>query len=114
VVTAEPLATNPVLNQPLFSKSRLADGTHTLFIQVLNVSSASPFAVDYFIIKPPTTAPFTVPSASTSVSALSTEKDVVNGSTKGASKATVGVLAGVFGVAVFILLCIIAFFIVII
>jgi len=110
VVTAEPLAPDPVLNQPLFSTSGLADGPHTLNVTVTNVQSASPFAVDYFIVKPGT--PSAAPSPSASV--ISPEKAISVTPSKSSSRATVGILAGVLGSIIFVLLCVVAFFIVIV
>ncbi|KAJ7255869.1 hypothetical protein B0H12DRAFT_1233025 [Mycena haematopus] len=104
VVTTEPLATVLVGNQPLFSTSGLANGTHSLAIEVLNVSSAAPFSVDYFIVHSVLPSTTSSPPGST--------KSLEKGTDKSSSRRTMGILAGVLGAVVFILICVTAFFIV--
>jgi len=105
-VTAEPMATEPILNQPLFSASQLSGDMHTLVINVTDVQTESPFSIDYFIVTPPLPQASVIPPDPTeAVSSLSSKPQ--------ASGATVGILAGVLGSVVFILLCLCAFFFVI-
>jgi len=120
--TAQPMATQAILNQPLFSSPQLSrDTTHSLLINVTHVQSASPFSIDYFIVTPSTPSlsfPFS-PSASASASgsaALPKSSLEVSNSTGKVemSQATVGILAGVLGSVIFVLLGVSLFFYVII
>jgi hypothetical protein len=118
VVTAEPLAAGPIPNQPLFSASGLSNGLHTLNVTVTAVDSASPFAVDYFIVKPAATSLPPSPSAassplSPSASVILPVKATNDAPTKSSSGMMAGILAGVLGAVIFVLLCVVAVFIVI-
>jgi len=119
--TAEPMATQAILNQPLFSASQLSRDTHSLFINVTNVQTASPFSIDYFIVLPSTPSlpsplsPSASASASGSAVSPKSSLEVSSGAGKvEMSQATVGILAGVLGSVIFILLGVSLFFYVII
>lgn len=101
--TAEPLAAKPILRQPLFSASHLSNGTHTLVVNVTDVQAASPYSIDFFFVSPMPSSP--APSSSSSLAPSSASSVVA----AHASNATVGILAGILGSAVFILLCLTAF-----
>ncbi|KAJ6459718.1 hypothetical protein C8R47DRAFT_131657 [Mycena vitilis] len=117
VITAQPLASTTIPNQPLFFASGLPLGTHSLFVNVTDVQSASPFSVDYFILNLKPTAvpsPSAAASPSPSASAISPQKAIASSESKSAAGGTaLRVVAGVLGSVIFILLCILAFFIVI-
>jgi hypothetical protein len=116
--TAEPMATAPILNQPLFYQDQLSPGTHKLLINVTAVQAASPFSLDYFIITPEGSVAPESAIAAASASAISppASSHPTSGSLSEAhtSAATVGILAGVLGSIIFILLCLSVFFFVII
>ncbi|KAJ6577628.1 hypothetical protein B0H19DRAFT_1120724 [Mycena capillaripes] len=113
VATAEPMATTTISNQPLFSISGLSAGSaHSFVINVTDVQPASPFSIDYFIVKPAASTPS--PSPSPSASVIAPEKVVTSSTTSpNKSAATVGILAGVLGAVIFILLCVMVFVLVI-
>ncbi|KAK7044500.1 hypothetical protein R3P38DRAFT_166832 [Favolaschia claudopus] len=114
VVTAEAMAKTPILNQPLFSVSNLHPGSHTLDIKVLNVSAASPFGIQYFIVTPQALAATSASSSSLSPDQVP-ESTTINGTaeSRSASRTTVGILAGVLGSVIFVLLCVVVTFVVI-
>ncbi|KAJ7485640.1 hypothetical protein FB451DRAFT_62143 [Mycena latifolia] len=103
--TSEPMASSPILNQPLFSASQLSEDTHTLVINVTAVQAASPFSIDYFIVTPRPSASAKLPESSLATTSSLTKTQP--------SGATVGILAGVLGSVIFVLLCLSAFFLVI-
>jgi len=109
VVTTEPLAAHLVINQPLFFASGLVNGKHSLAIEVLNVSSATPFALEYFIVNANTG------STSTHVPSPSAPSGTHRGQDhqhSDKSKELVGILAGVLVAVGFILICLALFVIV--
>lgn len=129
VLTTESLATDSVPNQPLFAKSNLSPGPHTLVIKVTGVQKESPYSIDFFIVTP---VPVSHPSASSSPKALSPSSATPNPSSEAPSASSsvvaesainnhsnskslsppVGIIAGVLGAIIFLLVCVGAFFLV--
>ncbi|KAJ7913873.1 hypothetical protein B0H13DRAFT_459404 [Mycena leptocephala] len=128
VVTTQSLATDSVPNQPLFAKSNLPPGPHTLVIKVTDVQKESPYSIDFFIVTPvPVSHPSAASSSSKAVSSSSAaanpsseapsasssvvaEKAINNPSNGNSSSAPVGIIAGVLGAIIFLLVCVGAFF----